>query len=321
MSAKLFKFLSAFLAFSFSSNGTENLVLPSAISSSQFAREMAVAYQLALDAGKALLEIQHSDQDLQIQQKEGFKKLLSPVTIADKRANQILCHGLNAQFPNYGILTEEEVDDPSLQNVIRNWRTSELTWIIDPLDGTNNFIKKGKEYGIHIGLTLNGEPVLGLNYYPELNTAYFAIKGHGAFKQVGSEPPQQLFTSPFTGQIHPIRNTDPQETASLFERVLGYEITPQVLQQVFSTIDSCGLRICSIAEGGNNLCMSSGIRAGLWDYCSGEVIIREAGGTISDLNGNAIDYRIENARINHGAIVSSDKDLHDRMVQASSGQF
>ncbi len=321
MSAKRFIFLSAFLAIFSPSNATENFVLPSEISSSQYAKEMTVAYQLALDAGKVLREIQHSDQDLQIQQKEGFMQVLSPVTIADMRANQIICHGLNKQFPDYGILTEEEVDDPSLQNAIRNWRSSELTWIIDPLDGTNNFIKKGKDYGIHIGLTLNGEPVLGLNYYPELNTAYFAVKGHGAFKQEGSKPPQQLFTSPFTGQIHPIRNTDPQETAAIYEKLLGYEITPQVLQQVFSTIDSCGLRICSIAEGWNNLYASKGLRGGLWDYCSGEVIIREAGGTISDLNGNPIDYRSENARINHGAIVSSDKELHDRALQAISAQF
>ncbi|MES2121887.1 MAG: inositol monophosphatase family protein, partial [Chlamydiota bacterium] len=99
------------------------------------------------------------------------------------------------------------------------------------------------------------------------------------------------------------------------EQLLQREITPSVVQELFPNIDGCGLRICSIAEGVRNLYISKGIRGGLWDYCSGEVILREAGGFISDLEGNEIDYRTPDGLLSHGALVTNDKALHDKVVQ------
>lgn len=290
---------------------TLEINLPEKIASSQWSKEMLVAFQAAKKAGNALLEIQRSGENLQIEQKVGFKNILSPVTIADNKANLIICSLLNAQFPEYGILSEESVPDENLTQAFSNWRTSEMTWIIDPLDGTKDFINKGKHYGIHIGLTQNGVPVLGLNYYPETDTYYFAAKDCGAYKQVGLASAQQFHIPSPTGKVVPILNTDVNETAPIYQTLLGQELR----KELFTVIDSCGLRICSIAEGRCSLYISAGIRGGIWDYCSGDVIISEAGGSITDLSGAPINYRSETGRLTNGSIVSNDPVIHQKVVQ------
>ena len=272
---------------------------------------MVVAFEAARKAGAALLEIQRSGENLQIEQKVGFKNILSPVTIADNRANIIICSLLNVQFPEYGILSEESVPNENLTQTFKNWQTSEMTWIIDPLDGTKDFINKGNHYGIHIGLTQNGVPVLGLNYYPETDTYYFAAKDCGAYKQVGLAPARQFHIPIPTGKVVPILNSDINETAPIYEIILGQEFR----KELFAVIDSCGLRICSIAEGRCTLYISLGIRGGIWDYCSGAVIISEAGGFITDLSGAPIDYRSESGRLTNGSIVSNDPAIHQKVIQ------
>ncbi len=291
------------------------LDVPTSIATSEWAREMDTAFQAARQAGAALLHIQHAKEDLQIEQKTGKEGILSPVTLADTQANAIICSMLHQEFPDYGILTEEEVPDAHLQEALEQWRVREHTWIIDPLDGTKNFINGGIEYGIHIGLTENGKPVLGLNYYPETDTVYFAVKGYGSYKQIGSSPAQQFHIPAPSGTLLPLRNTDPKETAAVYEQLLERAITPSVVQEFFPIVDSCGLRICSIAEGTHNLYLSKGIRGGLWDYCSGEVILREAGGIISDLEGNDIDYRTTDGLLSHGSLVTNDKALQEKVLQ------
>ena len=143
-----------------SANEDRLLKLPEKIASSQWTQELLVAYEAAYRAGQVLYEIQHSEENLQIEQKSGYQGYLSPVTIADAKANDIICSLLNARFPGYGLLTEENTSDEHLQSAVNNWRTLETTWIIDPLDGTRAFINKDKGYGIHIGLTYQGRAIL-----------------------------------------------------------------------------------------------------------------------------------------------------------------
>lgn len=292
-----------------------SVALPEKIAASEWKEEMEVALLAARQAGEVLLYIQHSGVPLDIEQKVGFQNILSPVTLADTQANEILCSVLHAQFPEYGILTEEAISDEGIQHAINHWKTAEMTWIIDPLDGTRAFTEKGKDYGIHIGLTHHGVPVLGLNYYPETETSFFAITGCGSYKQTGTTTPQQLKTPDLGGTILPIRNTNDKETADIYAELLQREITPTLLTELFSIVDSCGMRICLIAEGNRTLYVSRGIRGGLWDYCSGEVIIREAGGYISDMNGDPINYRSDTTRLDRGSIVSNNKELHAKVLR------
>lgn len=326
MKAKILKILGCLMPIiGFSSVPTDNegvshheqlraidVKLPEKIASSQWSTEMTVAFQAAREAGEVLLKTQNSGENLQIEQKEDYKGNLSPVTIADQRANKIICSMLHEQFPDYGILTEESVsDDAELQEAADQWKTSKMAWLIDPLDGTKDFINKGKDYGIHIGLTQDGQPVLGLNYYPETDAFYFAVLACGAYKQTGFASAQPLHVPISEGKILPLRNSTPQETAPFYQQLLGSEIVPEK----FPAIESSGARICAIAEGKHTLYISLGIRGGLWDYCSSEVILHEAGGYVTDLNGKPIDYRSEEARLKFGTIVSNDKEIHHRVIE------
>ncbi len=290
-------------------------LLPSRIAASHWASELSVGLQTAREAGNEILRIKHSGTDLQIQNKEGIYQIVSPVTIADTRANEIICRTLITQFPTYGLLTEEAVDDEVLLKAIERWQVSDLTWIIDPLDGTKAFIRNGTDYGVHIGLTLHGEPVLGINYYPETDTAYFAVKGCGAYKQVGNLPAERVSVSHvLEEEIRPIGNSDPKETAHIYQELFGMKISNGSLPN----LDSCGWKICMISEGNSyNLYISSGIRGGIWDYCSGEVILCEAGGVISDLKGNPIDYRSDEGRNKEGLVICNDKALHEKVIEVN----
>lgn len=290
--------------------------LPKQIVSSEWIKELNVALVAAKLAGKEILFIQATVSDLEIRNKQDAYKNTSPVTLADMRANEIICKTLNKEFPAYGILSEESVvEEASLIEATRHWRNAEKTWIIDPLDGTRVFIENGCDYGIHIGLTYHGVPVVGVNYYPVTDTTYLAIKDCGAYKQVGKGPWQQLLIkSQQNGKILPILNSNPAETALIYKELFGKPLTAEFIHETFVAYGSCGWRICSIAEGTRNLYISIGRRGGLWDYCSGEVIFREAGGFISDLNGNPINYRSESGKLNFGSIVTSDKELYERVL-------
>ncbi len=284
--------------------------LPNRIAASKWANEMSSAFEAAREAARVLYDIQHEEKNLAFELKDDF----SPVTIADQQANEIICKILHDHFPDYGILTEEKVTDPDLQPAVENWRARERTWIIDPLDGTQAFIDHGKGYGIHIGLTYLGEPVMGINYYPETQTAYFAVLGCGAYKQVGEEMAAPLAPQ-IRDEILPIRNSNQSETASIYRVLFGQEITPEIVERHFQKYDSCGMKFCAVAEGFANVFLSSGLKGGLWDFCSGQVIILESGGQISDFEGNPIDYRNPDARLEKGVVICNNIELYRRVLQ------
>lgn len=288
---------------------------PDSIVESEWAEEMNMACEATHRAGSFLYAFQRTDEPLQVEQKAGYKGILSPVSYADKKSNAMICTLLHERFPAYGILTEEEVADESLQEATRSWRSAERTWIIDPLDGTKAFINKKKDYGIHIGLTMQGEPVLGLNYFPETDTLYYAIKGCGSYKQIGSDPAQAIHTPLPSAELLPLRNTNPEETRAIYEELLQQPLTPALIEELFPVVGSCGLRICLVAEGIRSVYISTGIRGGLWDYCSSDVIIKEAGGLLTDLDGNAIDYRDSDARLQNGSIVTHNPTLHEKIIR------
>jgi len=124
---------------------------------------------LALDAGNAILEIYHTAFSVEI------KDDRSPLTLADKRSNKILCDGLN-RIKNWPILSEEMKQLPYEER--KAWKTF---WLVDPLDGTKEFIKRNGEFTVNIALIKGNEPIFGLIYVPVTGQFYFAIKGKGAY--------------------------------------------------------------------------------------------------------------------------------------------
>lgn len=287
--------------------------LPSQIAESAFFEQFQVGMQIARRAGEELVKTRQSGEDLKIQYLKDYDGRLIPETIADQRSNELICKELLKHFPHYGLITQNPIDDANVQKAMENWRTTEFTWVIDALDGTQTYIDGGDEFGIHIGLTQNGESILGINYFPLLDTTYYAIKGCGAYKQKGNAPAERIGVKP-SDDIRPLYATVAPINRTIYEGLLGKDVMPEE----FPKVGSCGLRICRVVDGTYNLYVSSGVRGWIWDFCSAEIVMREAGGFISDLKGNPLDFRSDNMKLKQGAVVTSDKAIYEKVIKLAS---
>jgi len=126
---------------------------------------------IAREAGEAILKVYEKDFEVET------KADNSPLTEADKNANDVIVKGLQEKYPDIPIISEETKTVDYSQR--KDWKAF---WLVDPLDGTKEFIKKNGEFTVNIALMENGEPVLGVVYVPVQNTTYYGIKGEGAFK-------------------------------------------------------------------------------------------------------------------------------------------
>jgi 3'(2'), 5'-bisphosphate nucleotidase len=133
---------------------------------------------IARKAGKAILSVYESGADMQVEQKSDD----SPLTIADKKSNQVICDGLRLLSQRFPIISEEnkQVD----YEVRKNY---DYYWLIDPLDGTKEFIKRNGEFTVNIALIKGQEVVLGVVYVPCLNEMYWTAKGEGAWLMTEGE--------------------------------------------------------------------------------------------------------------------------------------
>ena len=126
---------------------------------------------IAKEAGGAIMQIYSQDFEVE------YKQDKSPLTIADKKANDIIENSLNQLTVNLPILSEEGKNIPYEER--KHW---EYFWLIDPLDGTKEFVKKNDEFTVNIALIYKDTPVLGVVYAPALDICYWAKQGDGAFK-------------------------------------------------------------------------------------------------------------------------------------------
>ena len=137
--------------------------------------------EIARKAGDAILEIYHSDADFAVEAKSDD----SPLTRADRAANEVICRGLEALSVQYPIISEENKLLP--YEVRRHWKQC---WLVDPLDGSKEFIKRNGDFTVNIALVENGEVVAGVVGIPAQDELYWAVKGKGAFiiKNQGEQP-------------------------------------------------------------------------------------------------------------------------------------
>ncbi len=133
--------------------------------------------EIARKAGEAILDIYKKSEGIVIERKADD----SPLTLADKAANKVICDGLESLEIQYPIVSEENKEIPYEER-----KNYEYTWLVDPLDGTKEFIKRNGEFTVNIALIQNGAPILGVVYAPVLDEMYWAVKGNGAFLIKGS---------------------------------------------------------------------------------------------------------------------------------------
>ena len=185
---------------------------------------------IAKEAGNAIMQVYKQDFEVE------YKQDSSPLTLADKKANDIIEDGLNKLSVSFPILSEEGDDIPYEDR--KHW---EYFWLIDPLDGTKEFAKKNDEFTVNMALIHKDTPVLGVVYAPALDICYWAKQGKGAFKD-GQRLPIKTVNQRNTYKIVASRSHMSDETQAFIDA-----IDTSKEKELISIGSS--LKICLVAEG------------------------------------------------------------------------
>jgi myo-inositol-1(or 4)-monophosphatase len=248
-----------------------------------------VAVEAARRAGAFLRE--RSGRSLQVSRKTSSINL---VTDVDRAAEALVVEMLRSRFPAHAILAEEG----GLQG-----GTSDHRWIIDPLDGTTNYVHGLPLYGVSIALEARGESLLGVVYDPNLDECFVAERGRGATLdgrplRVSATPAlaESLLATGFPYDIRESDDTNLPEYAALSRRC-----------RIVRELGSAALCLAAVAAG--RLDAYWEIRLGPWDVAAGALLVREAGGRVTDLAGGPVDP-------DRPAIVASNGLIHDQLLDA-----
>jgi len=212
---------------------------------------------IAKDAGEAIMEIYNKDFTVE------YKDDKSPLTEADLKSNEIICKALNELYPTIPILSEE--NRAASYSERQAW---EYFWLIDPIDGTKEFIKKNGEFTVNIALIQKNTPVLGVVYAPVLNEMYWAKKGDGAFKN-GEKLPLMVNDNPEESLRVVASKSHLSEETQAFIDTLNTEKIEQVSK-------GSSLKLVMVAEGIADIYPRLAPTME-WDTGAADAIVREAG--------------------------------------------
>jgi 3'(2'), 5'-bisphosphate nucleotidase len=257
--------------------------------------------ELSLAAGAAILEVYAQDFPVE------FKADDSPLTQADLAAHRIIVAGLQALAPDIPVLSEEDADIP--WSVRRGWRRH---WLVDPLDGTREFVKKNGEFTVNIALIDDGRPVLGVVYAPVFDYLLHAESGAGAFVR---QPGGDVATSTRRPALPPLRvaasrsHLDPR-TAAALERMGDTERHGL----------GSSLKFCRIADGRIDVYPRFGPTSE-WDTAAAQCVLEAAGGAVLRLDGSPLDYNRKESLLNPDFIALGDIGLpwQDWLGEAAHG--
>jgi len=232
---------------------------------------------IARKAGDAIMEIYTQDFEVE------YKADKSPLTQADKKANEIIVDGLNALNIVFPVLSEE--GSVILYEQRKAW---EYFWMVDPLDGTKEFIKKNGEFTVNIALIHKNIPILGVVYAPISNEMYWAKQGDGAFKN-GDRLPLQI-------------NQHPEKLLRVVASKSHLSVETQAyIDSLAKTTESMeylskgsSLKLCMVAEGSADIYPRLALTME-WDTAAADAIVREAGKMTVDIQSNTtLFYNKEN---------------------------
>lgn len=234
---------------------------------------MSIAKQLSIEAGKKILDIYNSEFTVEMKDNE------TPLTTADKEANEIIVDGLKKAFPQYSILSEESKDDKGrLEN--------EWCWIVDPLDGTKEFIKRNGEFTVNIALSHNQRTVLGVIYVPVTKELYYGSMKSGSF-YLSEGVRKRLHVSDRISNLKLISSRSHKS-----EKLINLINKNQEKIAIEKTVGS-SLKGCLIAKGEADVYYRFGLTSE-WDTAAMQCIVEEAGGIFKQLDGTEMIYNREN---------------------------
>ncbi|MBP7149690.1 MAG: 3'(2'),5'-bisphosphate nucleotidase CysQ [Acidobacteria bacterium] len=262
-------------------------------------RELQVALDLARRAGE---EILHFDPLAHpVEEKEHDE---GPVTAADRNADRIIRDGLIRAFPNDALLSEETPDDLARL-------TSERLWLVDPLDGTRQYVLGIKEFAVLIGLAVGGRAVLGVIHLPAEDLTWFAAMGEGAFRQRGDGKPVRVELDPLPADRERLVITLSRSHAGARTRRVAEALGAG---HVISS-GSVGRKAALVLAGEADVYVSLGNRSRHWDACAPDAVLHEAGGEFRTARGERLAYNTEFTQ-NRSGLMACRRGLLERVVSA-----
>ena len=221
----------------------------------------------------------------------------SPLTNADIASHKTICAGLSGILPRFPVLSEESADIPFSER--KKW---DRYWLIDPLDGTREFIKKNGEFTINVALIEHHQPVLGVVHVPVSGITYYASMGQGAYKQ-----------SPDSDAIPiKVKSTRANEIIIAGSRSHGNEKQQSFIDRLGNVeIHAIGssLKFCLVAEGIVDIYPRFGPTSE-WDTAAAQCIVEEAGGSVVDLGYKKLTYNSKSSLLNPEFLVIADKSFN-----------
>ncbi len=243
---------------------------------------------IAQKAGEAILEVYHSNTHFDITLKEDN----TPVTTADLAAHEVITRELQALTPSYPVLSEESASIPYEER--QQWQQY---WLVDPLDGTREFIHRTDDFTVNIALITEQKSVLGVVYSPVRAIAYAAATGVGAFKidETGAWQSIHTRTKPSKMKVVVSRFHNSDRLAQRLAKLGEYDV---------QTMGSA-LKPCVIADGEADLYIRLGPTSE-WDTAASQCILELAGGALFDLSGQSLCYNSKDSLLNPAFISVGD---------------
>ncbi len=265
-----------------------------------FARELEVVTELAREAGAILLRHYHSP--FLVEQKVNANKELEEVTAADRESNDLIVRRLAAEFPDDGILAEESADTERRLDKDR-------VWMIDPMDGTKNFIRRDGDFAVQIGLAVNGESVAGVVYQPVRDVLYRAARGAGSWIEGPDKSAARMSVSSVVAPHEMVLASSRNHRSPRMELVVNrFGFKDEVRR------GSVGVKIGLITEQLADLYLHLSPSTKQWDTCAPEIILIEAGGRLTDLFGQPLRYN--GVRVdNRNGIVATNGAAHEMVIE------
>lgn len=231
--------------------------------------------ELAALAGQEILKVYQGDIEVEI------KSDGSPLTAADQAAHRVIIAGLEKLTPDIPVLSEEASDITYEQRA--KWHQY---WLVDPLDGTREFVKRNGEFTVNIAFIDNHKPILGVVYVPVTGITYFACEGSGAFKKEPNEAAKTIAVSSYSGGTVRI-------AASRSHAGKALEKFIAAVGDVETISMGSSLKLCLVAEGAADVYPRLGPTSE-WDTAAAHAIVEVAGGKVTDLDNNSLRYNKRN---------------------------
>jgi 3'(2'), 5'-bisphosphate nucleotidase len=263
-----------------------------------YARELRAAQDLARETGE-LLRSYYAGR-VAVEQKIASDNYREPVTEADRAANELIVSHLRQAFPDDGILAEESADD--YQRLMRR-----RVWMVDPVDGTSGFIARDDDFSVQIGLAVEGEAVVGAVYQPVPDALFWAVRGAGAWVERGAQTERAQVSDEDEITRMTLAVSRSHRSPRMDAVVRAYDFAQEVRR------GSVGIKIGLIAEQQAHLYIHLSPRTKHWDTCAPEIILREAGGELTDLFGQRLRYNTREVQ-NLNGLLASNGAIHRQLV-------